>query len=133
VWSGEDQKVVWYQEVKGQEIPGTRGTASRPVNHRGLPLRMYRIDGHHYSPGYIEAACLADLQTAEALSQAIAEGALVSAQVKHLVNPAGIANPKKLAEAPNGAFLPGTEKDVFTIQVNKADDTAGGDGGPGTH
>jgi hypothetical protein len=83
---------------------------------------MYRIDGHHYSPGYIEAACLADLQTAEALSQAIAEGSLVSAQVKHLVKPSGVANPKKLAEAANGAYLPGNPDDVFTIQVNKASD-----------
>lgn len=117
----ENEKVTWYQEVKGREIPGTKGTA-KASESPWLPLRMYRIDGHHYSPGYVEAACLADLQTAEALSQAIAEGSLVSAQVKHLVNPAGIANPKKLAEAPNGAFLPGTEKDVFTIQVNKAND-----------
>jgi hypothetical protein len=83
---------------------------------------MYRIDGHHYSPGYIEAACLADLQTAEALSQAIAEGSLVSAQVKHLVKPSGVANPKKLADSANGAYLPGNPDDVFTIQVNKASD-----------
>jgi hypothetical protein len=118
-WEGK--KVKWYQELKDQEIPGTRGTAS--LNESPwLPLRMYRIDGQGYSPGYVEAACIADLQTAEALSQAIAEGSLVSAQVKHLVKPSGIANPKKLAEAPNGAYLPGNPDDVFTIQVNKAAD-----------
>jgi hypothetical protein len=118
-WEGN--KVKWYQEIKDQEIPGTRGTAS--INESPwLPLRMYRIDGQAYSPGYVEAACIADLQTAEALSQAIAEGSLVSAQVKHLVKPSGIANPKKLAEAPNGAYLPGNPDDVFTIQVNKAAD-----------
>lgn len=117
----EDGKVSWYQEVKGKEIPGSRGTA-KASECPWLPLRMYRIDGHDYSPGYVEAACLADLQTAEALSQAIAEGSLVSAQVKHLVKPSGIANPKKLAEAPNGAFLPGNPDDVFSIQVNKAGD-----------
>jgi hypothetical protein len=118
-WEGS--KVKWYQEVKGKEIPGTSGTASA-TESPWLPLRMYRIDGHDYSPGYVEAACIADLQTAEALSQAIAEGALVSAQVKHLVKPSGIANPKKLAEAPNGAYLPGNPDDVTTIQVNKAQD-----------
>lgn len=118
-WEGK--KVNWYQELKDKEIPGTRGTAS--INESPwLPLRMYRIDGQGYSPGYVEAACIADLQTAEALSQAIAEGSLVSAQVKHLVKPSGIANPKKLAEAPNGAYLPGNPDDVFTIQVNKAAD-----------
>ena len=117
----EDNKVTWYQEVKGREIPGTKGTA-KASESPWLPLRMYRIDGHHYSPGYIEAACLADLQTAEALSQAIAEGSLVSAQVKHLVKPSGVANPKKLADSANGAYLPGNPDDVFTIQTNKASD-----------
>lgn len=117
----EDGEVTWYQEVNGKEIPGSRYSV-KETESPWLPLRMYRVDGHDYSPGYVEAACLADLQTAEALSQAIAEGSLVSAQVKHLVNPAGIANPKKLAEAPNGAYLPGTEKDVFTLQTNKATD-----------
>ena len=118
-WEGK--KVKWYQEINDKEIPGTRGTASVSESP-WLPLRMYRIDGQGYSPGYVEAACIADLQTAEALSQAIAEGSLVSAQVKHLVKPSGIANPKKLAEAPNGAYLPGNPDDVFTIQVNKAAD-----------
>jgi hypothetical protein len=118
-WKGE--KVKWYQELKDQEIPGSSGTASLSESP-WLPLRMYRIDGQGYSPGYVEAACIADLQTAEALSQAIAEGSLASAQVKHLVKPSGIANAKQLAEAPNGAYLPGNPDDVTTIQVNKAAD-----------
>ena len=118
-WKGS--KVSWYQEVKGQEIEGSRFT--RPVTESPWALlRMYRVDGSSYSPGYVEAACIADLQTAEALSQAIAEGSLVSAQVKHLVKPSSVTNPKKLAEAPNGAYLPGNPDDVFTIQVNKAAD-----------
>ncbi len=118
-WEGK--KVKWHQELKDQEIPGSSGTASLSESP-WLPLRMYRIDGQGYSPGYVEAACIADLQTAEALSQAIAEGSLVSAQVKHLVKPSGIANAKQLAEAPNGAYLPGNPDDVTTIQVNKAAD-----------
>tara|TARA_R100000664_G_C2759382_1_gene149111 strand:+ start:4017 stop:5657 length:1641 start_codon:yes stop_codon:yes gene_type:complete len=117
----QHKTVEWYQEINGQEVPGSKGSCSAKES-AWLPLRMYRIDGDSYSPGYIEAACMADLQTAEALSQAIAEGALVSAQVKHLVKPAGIANPKRLAEAANGAYLPGNPDDVFTIQVNKAAD-----------
>ncbi|MEB3360692.1 MAG: portal protein [Synechococcaceae cyanobacterium] len=117
----KDSKVHWYQEIKDQEIPGTRFDA--PVSESPwLPLRMYRIDGQGYSPGYIEAACIADLQTAEALNQAIAEGALVSAQVRHLVKPAGVANAKQLADAANGAYVPGNPEDVFTLQVNKAAD-----------
>lgn len=117
----EDEQVSWYQEIKGVEIPGSRGTA-KLAESPWLPLRMYRIDGSDYSPGYVEAACQADLQTAEALSQAIAEGSLVSAQVKHLVRPAGVTNAKQLAEAANGAFVPGNPDDVTTISVNKGGD-----------
>ena len=118
-WQGN--KVVWHQEVKGKEIEGTSGSA--PVEASPwLPLRMIRVDGSSYGPGYVESACIADLQTAEALSQAVAEGALVSAQVKHLVKPSGITNAKQLAEAPNGAYLPGNPDDVFTVQVQKGGD-----------
>lgn len=118
-WEGD--RVTWYQEVGGQEVPGSRSSSPKSES-AWLALRMYKIDGDSYSPGYVEAACIADLQTAEALSQAITEGALVSAQVKHLVKPSGIANPKKLAESPNGAYVPGNPDDVFTLQINKAQD-----------
>ena len=83
---------------------------------------MVRVDGSSYGPGYVESACIADLQTAESLSQAVAEGALISAQVKHLVKPSGVTNAKQLAEAPNGAYLPGNPDDVFTIQIQKGGD-----------
>lgn len=118
-WKGG--RVHWHQEIKDQEIPGS--SFSAPVSESPwLPLRMYRIDGQGYSPGYIEAACIADLQTAEALNQAIAEGALVSAQVRHLVKPSGVANAKQLADAANGAYVPGNPDDVFTLKVDKAAD-----------
>ena len=120
-WDWSKGKVNWYQELKDQEIPDSKGSAKIKASP-WLPLRMFRVDGQGYSPGYVEAACMADLQTAEALNQAIAEGSLVSAQVKHLVKPAGVANAKQLADAPNGAYLPGNPEDVFTIQVNKAAD-----------
>lgn len=118
-WEGE--KIRWHQELKGKEIEGTSGSAAVEASPF-LALRMIRIDGGSYGPGYIESACIADLQTVEALSQAVAEGALVSAQVKHLVKPSGVTNAKQLAEAPNGAYLPGNPDDVTTIQVQKGGD-----------
>jgi len=39
-----------------------------------------------------------------------------------LVRPAGVTNAKQLAEAANGAFVPGNPDDVTTIQVNKGGD-----------
>lgn len=117
----EDGRVEWHQEIKGKEVEGTRGSA-RVSSSPWLPLRMIRVDGSDYGPGYVESACIADLQTAEALNQAIAEGALVSAQVRHLVKPSAVVNAKQLAEAPNGAYLPGNPDDVFTVQVQKGND-----------
>lgn len=117
----EKSECKWYQEVKGKQIPDSTGTA-RLSECPWLALRMYRVDGLDYSPGYVEAACMADLQTADALSQAVAEGSLVSAQVRYLVNPAGVAKAKDLAEAANGAYLPGRPDDVTVLQTSKAAD-----------
>ena len=117
----EDGKVRWHQEVKGKEVEGSHATANASASP-WLPLRMIRQDGSNYGPGYVESACIADLQTAEALNQAVAEGSLVSAQVRHLVKPSGVTSAKALAEAPNGAFLPGNPDDVFTVQTQKSGD-----------
>lgn len=117
----KDGKVRWHQEVKGKEVEGTSGTANTSASP-WLPLRMIRQDGCSYGPGYVESACIADLNTAEALNQAIAEGSLVSAQIRHLVKPSGVTSAKALAEAPNGAFLPGNPDDVFTVQTQKSGD-----------
>jgi hypothetical protein len=119
--SWEGSKVRWHQEVKDETIEGTEGSAPAEASP-WLPLRMIRQDGSSYGPGYIESACIADLQTAEALSQAITEGALISAQVKHLVKPSGVTNAKQLADAANGAYLPGNPDDVFTVQTQKGND-----------
>lgn len=117
----DDGEVRWHQEIKGQKVEGTSGAANSSRSP-WLPLRMIRVDGSDYGPGYVESACIADLQTAEALNQAVAEGALVSAQVRHLVKPSAVVSAKQLAEAPNGAFLPGNPDDVFTVQVQKGGD-----------
>lgn len=118
-WTAES--VEWWQEINKKEIEGSRGQAKKSVSP-WLPLRMSSYQASSYGPGYIESACIADLQTAEALSQAVSECALVSAQVKHLVKPSGVTNAKGLAEAPNGAYLPGNPEDVFTVRTDKGSD-----------
>ena len=118
-WTND--QVEWWQEINNKEVEGTRGTASKEISP-WLPLRMNRIDSSSYGPGYIESACIADLQTAEALSQAVTECALVSAQVKHLVKPSGVTNAKGLAESPNGSYLPGNPDDVYTVRTDKGSD-----------
>lgn len=116
-----DTGVEWFQEINKKEIEGTRGTSDK-TSSPWLPLRMSSYQASSYGPGYVESACIADLQTAEALSQAVSECALVSAQTKHLVRPSGVTNAKQLADAPNGAYLPGNPDDVFTVRTDKGSD-----------
>ncbi len=118
-WEGD--RITWQQEVKGQPIPGTEGTAPADSNP-WMPLRMSRTDGQPYGVSYVESAALADLQTAEALSQAVAEGSLASAAIRFLVKPSGVTKAKALAEAANGAFVPGDVNDVAALQVQKSGD-----------
>lgn len=113
--------VEWFQEVKGMKIPGSDGRAPKDISP-WLPIRMTRVDGQPYGISYVEAAALADLQTAEVLSQAVAEGSLASAKVLFLVKPSGVTKASDLAKAPNGSFVTGDPNDCMALQVNKSSD-----------
>ena len=76
----EENTVHWHQEVKGQIVPGTEGRSPKEISP-WLPLRMTHVAGAPYGVGYVESAAIADLQTVEALCQAIAEGSLASSKV----------------------------------------------------
>jgi hypothetical protein len=118
-WEGKT--VTWHQEVKGMVVPGTNGRAPKDVSP-WLPLRMTRADGQPYGISYIESAAIADLQTVEALCQAIAEGSLASSKVLFLCKPSGVTKAADLAKAPNGAFVTGDPNDVLALQVQKSQD-----------
>jgi hypothetical protein len=120
-WEGG--KCRWYQELKGRRIEGSEGSSDRDVAP-WIPLRMFRIDAEDYSPGYVEAACMADLQTANALTQALTEGALVSAICKFLAKPGAAVTAKQFNEAANGACLTGNPEDITAVQVGKGSDLA---------
>ena len=83
---GKKGTVKWHQEVNNKLIPGSEGRAPEDVSP-WMPLRMTRSDGQMYGISYVEAAALADLQTVEALCQAIAEGSLASSKILFLVKP----------------------------------------------
>jgi hypothetical protein len=119
---GED-RVEWHQEINGKEIEGTSDSARRDESP-WIPLRMYAIDGQDYSPGYVESKCLADLHTANALTQALMEGALVAARTVFGRKPGALVRNKQFAEAKNGDVLTMNEGDVFPVQANKQNDLA---------
>lgn len=118
-WEGG--KVNWHQEAKNKLIPGTEGRSPVDVSP-WIVLRMTKIDGASYGVSYVESAALADLQTVEALSQAVAESALASSKILFLTKPSGVTKAADLAKAPNGSFVTGDPNDVLALQVQKSQD-----------
>ena len=113
---------IWYQECKGERIPGTDGRSKIEVSPWIL-LRWVRIDGENFGRGYVEEY-RGDLISLESLTQAIIEGAAASAKVLFLVNPNGQTRAATLAKAPNGAIREGSAADVSVMQVGKSADFA---------
>jgi hypothetical protein len=111
---------TWFQECKGEKIPGTDGNSKIDVSP-WICLRWVRIDGEDYGRGYVEEY-QGDLISLEALMQAIIEGAAASAKTLFLVNPNGVTRAATLAKAPNGAIREGNAQDVSVLQVNKGAD-----------
>lgn len=110
-------KWVYWQEAKDTEIEGTRGTCTNEKLPY-IPLRFIKVDGEDYGRGLVEQY-FGDLNSLEALSQALAEGALAAAKVLFLVSPNGLTDAKELAEASNGDFVAGREEDVKPLQMQK--------------
>jgi hypothetical protein len=122
-WDWDADKVTWWQEIKGVKIDGKDGSA--PVEESPwIPLRMYNIAGHSYSPGYVESACIADLNVADQLTQAVTESALINAQCKFGVRPNGAARLDDWAKTANGGGFASNEGDIFPIETGKSRDTA---------
>ena len=118
---GKEGTVKWHQEVNNKVIPGSEFSRPESVSP-WLPLTMIRSDGQQYGISYVETAALADLQTVEALCQAIAEGSLASSKILFLVKPSGVTKAANLANSPNGAFVTGDPNDVMALQVQKSTD-----------
>ena len=115
-----NDEYFWYQECKGEKIPGTDGRSKVDVSP-WITLRFVRIDGEDYGRGYVEEY-RGDLISLEALMQAIIEGAAASAKTLFLVNPNGVTRAATLAKAPNGAIREGSAADISVMQVNKGAD-----------
>ena len=111
---------VWYQEVEGLIIPGTRSTAPKSASP-WLVLRFNTVDGEDYGRGRVEEF-VGDLKSLEGLSQALVEGAAAAAKVIFLVSPSSTTKPATIAQAGNGAIVQGRPEDVAVIQVGKTAD-----------
>ena len=111
---------VWYQEVEGMIIPGSRSTAPKNASP-WLVLTFNSVDGEQYGRGRVEEF-LGDLKSLEGLSQALVEGAAAASKVIFLVSPSSTTKPATIAKAGNGAIVQGRAEDVQVVQVGKTAD-----------
>ena len=111
---------VWYQEVDGKILPGSRSTAPKKTSP-WLVLRFNTVDGEDYGRGRVEEF-IGDLKSLEALSQALVEGSAAASKVIFLLSPSSTTKASTLANAGNGAIVQGRPDDVGVIQVGKTAD-----------
>ena len=112
----------WHQEVWGQTIPDSRGSA--PKNSSPwIVLRFNTVDGEDYGRSRVEEF-LGDLRALESLSQALVEGSAAAAKVVFVVSPSSTTKPQTLAQAGNGAIVQGRPDDIGVVQVGKTADFA---------
>lgn len=114
-----------WQEVHGNEIPGTRGTYPADAPEY-IFLRMTRVDGEDYGRGMVEEN-IGDLISYTGLQRAIIEASAAASDIKWLVDPNGETNLRHLKDAPSGEFVAGRRKDVEALTLDKFADlrTAG--------
>jgi hypothetical protein len=118
----ENNRFVWHQEVYGKKIPKSFGKS--PVDLTPwLPLRFNTVDNEAYGRGRVEEF-LGDLESLDALSQAIIEGSAAAAKVVFTVSPSSTTKPATLAKAGNGAIVQGRPDDIGVVQVGKTADFA---------
>jgi len=113
----EKNKFVVYQEIKGLEVPKSRGSFPLDASPY-IPLRWNRIDNEDYGRGFVEEY-FGDLKSLEGLTKAIVEGSAAASKVLFMVSPSGTTRARKLAESPNGAIIEGSSNDVSVLQLNK--------------
>jgi len=109
-----DNRVTWYQEVAGVIVPGTKG--DEPADESPwIPLRLYRVDGDSYGPGYVEWCAISDLISNEALNKAVTEGQMQAARNVTGRKPSAITSKEQFAAAPNGSVIDAQPEDFFPI------------------
>ena len=113
----DSNKVEVFQEIGGIRLEDSYGTFDKDKCPY-IALRLNRVDGEDYGRGYVEEY-MGDLESLEALTQAIVEGSAASAKLLFMVAPNGVTRKARIAQAANGAIIEGNAGDVTTLQTQK--------------
>lgn len=115
-----EKEITWKQIIEDVEV--LVGRPSPLTAPEWIAARMYHISGQDYSPGYVEVAALAGLQTANLLSQALTEGSLMAAMLRFMRKPNAACTIKEWKDSRNGDLLTGMPDDITPLQIGKAGD-----------
>jgi hypothetical protein len=114
-------RVKWHQEIGGYIVPNSNGDEPADASP-WMPLRLFRIDGDSYGPGYVEWCAIADLSSLDATSQAVTEGCAAAARQLVGRNPSAITSKETFAAAPNLSVIDGQPGDFFPIETSSVRD-----------
>jgi hypothetical protein len=113
--------VAWHQEIGGYIVPDSEGDEPADASP-WMPLRLFRIDGDSYGPGYVEWCAIADLSNLDATSQAVTEGCAAAARQLVGRKPSAITSKETFAAAPNLSAIDGQPGDFFPIETSSVRD-----------
>jgi hypothetical protein len=116
---GEGMWIV-YQEAAGLRIESTVAKFKKDDLAYVFP-RIAWQPGEHYGRSYVEEF-LGDLDSLEALCEALVEGSAAAAKIIFLVNPAGTTTLKVVTDSKTGDVRAGRADDVTVVQAQKQAD-----------
>lgn len=117
---GDDDKLVWHQEVAGAVVPGSEGTSPRDASP-WLALRWQAVPGSDYGRSHV-TEFIGDFLSLEDLQKAMVEFAMVASRIIHIVDPNAGIDIEELAAAESGDYLTGFADRITTLQLDKFSD-----------
>lgn len=119
-WDTGTNRWIVYQEAEGIRFEDGQGSyKDEDLEWRVVHLQL--LPGESYGRGFVEEY-LGDLDSLEALSEALVEGTAASAKVVFFVNPAGSTSLRVVAESKTGDVRSGNAEDITVMQVQKQAD-----------
>lgn len=125
----EDWEVLYthvHKDPESGEVTETQefrdGPVGKPVTQpvsRWLPARWEGIIGEAYGVSLIESN-FGDVRGSDALGKALLDSALLNAEYRWGVNPAGITELQDVLDSVNGDFVPAAPGDVFPLQFQNS-------------
>lgn len=104
------------QEVVGEKVG--RPYRVKPENLPFIVLRWKSNYGEDYGRSLVEQFA-GDFHVIQVLSEAIAKGMILMADVKYLVRPGSVTDIDHLIESPTGEFVYGNIDDIGVLQLEK--------------